>query len=383
MGDLTNLAEESFRSDVTGAIEKCLQTLDGVPDSVARPLMQKVLFEEMREVGLVPGGDSAIAQIWDERARQITGEGWTPEHDDKHARGELAAAAACYALPRLVRSMTLPLGNTVWGFLWPWAHKWWKPGNDSKPADRKRQLVKAAALIVAEIERLDREELKALTDRAGVTVVDEKIQLEELPLGEPIEAPARSSIRFPTVDELKAAKSFLEGKPLSALRDWFESIGKPGETVCCGINGLELLQKHGGLALNSDNIFISTEAAAGLTVSVSKSMDKRLAIMGVDFVPSGKMSADELASYKPAKLEPCSVGTIDRAAGIVRFNVPTKESEASRYTAAAFNDPWRAYEKFFKSDRLVSEFHRATAEQIEDANRESEMDALDEQQHQE
>jgi hypothetical protein len=34
--------------------------------------------------------------------------------------------------------------------LWPWHDDWWKP------KDRRRDLIRAAALIVAEIERLDR-----------------------------------------------------------------------------------------------------------------------------------------------------------------------------------------------------------------------------------
>ncbi len=34
--------------------------------------------------------------------------------------------------------------------MWPWAEEWWKPINP------RRNLVKAAALILAEIERLDR-----------------------------------------------------------------------------------------------------------------------------------------------------------------------------------------------------------------------------------
>jgi hypothetical protein len=33
---------------------------------------------------------------------------------------------------------------------WPWLSKWWKP------KDRRRDLVRAAALVIAEIERLDR-----------------------------------------------------------------------------------------------------------------------------------------------------------------------------------------------------------------------------------
>jgi hypothetical protein len=34
--------------------------------------------------------------------------------------------------------------------VWPWSREWWQP------KDRRRDLVRAGALIVAEIERLDR-----------------------------------------------------------------------------------------------------------------------------------------------------------------------------------------------------------------------------------
>jgi hypothetical protein len=74
---------------------------------------------------------SVIEEIAAERARQISVEGWTPEHDDGHDFGQMSSAAACYAF-------------------WPWDEKWWKPGTP------RRNLVKAGALIVAEIERLDR-----------------------------------------------------------------------------------------------------------------------------------------------------------------------------------------------------------------------------------
>lgn len=78
-----------------------------------------------------------------ERRRQVEAEGWTPEHDDEHANGELALAAACYSVT------TYPQAVGLLGF-WPWGMKWWKP------TDRRRNLVKAAALILAEIERIDR-----------------------------------------------------------------------------------------------------------------------------------------------------------------------------------------------------------------------------------
>lgn len=76
-----------------------------------------------------------------ERLRQVEVEGWTPARDDEYVDGQLASAAVAYAqayTPYLVPSS------------WPWAVEWFKP------ADDRRNLVKAGALIVAEIERLDR-----------------------------------------------------------------------------------------------------------------------------------------------------------------------------------------------------------------------------------
>lgn len=84
----------------------------------------------------------ALADIAAERRRQIEVEGWTPANDAAHSLGELAQAAACYADPS-VRPDRPPAN-------WPWHSKWWKP------KDRRRDLVRAGALIVAEIERLDR-----------------------------------------------------------------------------------------------------------------------------------------------------------------------------------------------------------------------------------
>ena len=38
----------------------------------------------------------AATDVLAERARQVSVEGWTPEHDDAHASGEMAGAASCY-----------------------------------------------------------------------------------------------------------------------------------------------------------------------------------------------------------------------------------------------------------------------------------------------
>lgn len=100
---------------------------------------------------------TAIEQICDERRRQIEVEGWTPEHDDTHKYGELARAAAAYARHAScgdeVRRESTKHG--VPPMVWPWSQSWWKP------KDRRSDLVRAAALIVAEIERLDRAAAKS------------------------------------------------------------------------------------------------------------------------------------------------------------------------------------------------------------------------------
>ena len=115
---------------------------------------QKYVLEELRaeitrqsaEIERLREANPVIQEISDERSRQIQKEGWTAAHDDKHANGDMAAAAACYALNASLsegRRMTHP----AW---WPWSLDWWKPKSP------RRDLVRAAALIVAEIERLDR-----------------------------------------------------------------------------------------------------------------------------------------------------------------------------------------------------------------------------------
>lgn len=96
---------------------------------------------------------NAIEMIKAERERQVSVEGYTLEHDDVHRKGQIAAAAACYAMPVDVRPCEFSGRATRWMPIhWPWSHVDWRP----TPFDRVRELVKAGALIVAEIERLQR-----------------------------------------------------------------------------------------------------------------------------------------------------------------------------------------------------------------------------------
>jgi len=95
---------------------------------------------------------NAIEDIIAERKRQKREERFDEAHDDDHANGELAAAAGCYALHAHddLSKCRYPDGP-AW---WPFDGKWWKPKTP------RQNLVRAAALIVAEIERLDRAGLK-------------------------------------------------------------------------------------------------------------------------------------------------------------------------------------------------------------------------------
>jgi hypothetical protein len=96
-----------------------------------------------------------IEMIIAERERQVSAEGYTTEHDDSHASNELAQAAACYVMPYRERQRPITSLMNVRQYVWPWGSGW-KP----TPDDRIRELVKAGALIVAEIERLQRKEAK-------------------------------------------------------------------------------------------------------------------------------------------------------------------------------------------------------------------------------
>ncbi len=99
----------------------------------------------------LPAFVQALQDVMAERARQVATCGWTADHDDRHQRGELASAAAAYAMNAaglVDRQHGLPLEDPqLFGFPRGWT---WKPKSP------RRDLVRAAALILAEIERLDR-----------------------------------------------------------------------------------------------------------------------------------------------------------------------------------------------------------------------------------
>lgn len=87
----------------------------------------------------------AAQDVVTERVRQIVKEGFSLERDDTYEVETLARAGAAYALAQA--------HTCIDGFaVWPWPAAWWKP------TTTRRNLVKAAALLLAAIERLDRAE---------------------------------------------------------------------------------------------------------------------------------------------------------------------------------------------------------------------------------
>jgi hypothetical protein len=65
--------------------------------------------------------------IKEERKRQIEVEGWTSEHDKEHTIGELANAAAYYAMTdELIEFINYEWGNDMDLHIWPFDIKWLK-----------------------------------------------------------------------------------------------------------------------------------------------------------------------------------------------------------------------------------------------------------------
>lgn len=137
--------EQSYRAGFIDGAKECADNLEHAQETVRG--LQRIL-EELSEKQI----SKAVIDVIRERRRQMAVEGWSIEHDDQHLQSELAWAAACYALAgapvnpaaAVISQKDIPHA------LWPWALQWFKPN------DRRRDLEKAGALIIAEIERIDR-----------------------------------------------------------------------------------------------------------------------------------------------------------------------------------------------------------------------------------
>ena len=114
--------------------------------SVEQRAQLVLFFAALAQEYPAPTPDDGAGLISAERSRQIKEEGWSSSHDDQHKFFELGWAALCYLQRGIV-----PHAESYKPTLWPWDGEWWKPSTD-----RIRNLVKAGALIAAEIDRLKR-----------------------------------------------------------------------------------------------------------------------------------------------------------------------------------------------------------------------------------
>ena len=143
--------------------EQAVETLDDAGSVIANKnieieqLRQRVQELEKERDELLAALESnqsrGVRDVIVERRRQINIELWSSHHDDQHSYGEMALAAGCYAMFGLCFNAGDPPKY------WPWDKKWWKP------SDKRRNLVKAAALIIAEIERIDRAAIASVKEK--------------------------------------------------------------------------------------------------------------------------------------------------------------------------------------------------------------------------
>ncbi|MBF3650456.1 hypothetical protein ISF86_11980 [Burkholderia pseudomallei] len=134
-------AEWASRHDVNHVLKHFSTQRNAIED--ARTLHLLAAAPQPAQAGARVGLTDAARDVLDERHRQIYAEGWTPAHDDQHDECEMALAAIVYAESAVGYHPSCP--DT-----WPWSPKWFKPTTP------RRDLVKAGALILAELERLDR-----------------------------------------------------------------------------------------------------------------------------------------------------------------------------------------------------------------------------------
>ena len=131
--------------------ERILVEWDSQWETIKGPVsIRKVVCSTVRAILAASPADqvedatAAARDVLAERRRQVTAEGWTLEHDDWYGCGELASAAAAYALS----GAGWDKGSVI--DYWPWEL------TAFKAEFGRRSLIKAAALLLAEIERIDR-----------------------------------------------------------------------------------------------------------------------------------------------------------------------------------------------------------------------------------
>jgi hypothetical protein len=145
----------------------------------------------------------AAYDVLSERERQITAEGYLPSRDDGYVNQELAKAGAIYAMSSFSPDV---LREPIFPDYWPWKNGEFKPGT------AREDLVKSAALLIAEIERMDRKtggpkghllkEEAPMTD-APVNDIPEEVEDTSIPAAPDVPAPEAEAVEAPVADPVE------------------------------------------------------------------------------------------------------------------------------------------------------------------------------------
>jgi hypothetical protein len=135
-GDMLVVLQSSDKNNV-GKVGAVIDITDG--DYYTLDVMPNYAFKEDC-LKKAHGADL----IREERRRQIEVEGYDAKHDFNEPLNNIVAAAVSYAMVDIDKQEA-----EAW---WNWDFKYWKP------KDRKRNLVRAGALIAAALDKMQDEE---------------------------------------------------------------------------------------------------------------------------------------------------------------------------------------------------------------------------------
>ncbi|AZE47177.1 hypothetical protein C4K04_1487 [Pseudomonas chlororaphis] len=142
------------------------QVFDGVYDNSGdiRDIYRLIAADHaaFSETEYAKTAPASLQSVLAERIRQIQIHCFYPEQDEEFVDGDLAIAAACYATEAFAQATETEGAMRIAPESWPWMAVTWRP------RDQRRNLVKAGALILAEIDRLDRAAASAQKEEPNV-----------------------------------------------------------------------------------------------------------------------------------------------------------------------------------------------------------------------
>jgi len=142
------------------------QVFDGAieDDRVIRDIYRLIALDQADFVatGYAQHAPASLQSVLGERIRQLQVECHLPEMDDEHTDGALAVAASCYVAEAALQATDTRKRLLMVPEAWPWTAASWRPSS------QRRNLIKAGALILAEIDRLDRAKNLTSKERSNV-----------------------------------------------------------------------------------------------------------------------------------------------------------------------------------------------------------------------